>query len=228
VLVAVLATATVTGGVVAACGGPDGTDASGDTTASSRPDAIDTPAPTAPSNAAPATTTTVDPLGDTSGLPERPPKASRIPERLASQIRTAELAIRDPATPPERLAELAVVQQVAYRHLGRHPELDAVVLAGIPPELHRDVQRNLTARRELRALHRTLADTMPAWRIVAPPPAGELRRHYDEAQRAFGIPWQYLAAVNLVETGMGRIRGTSVAGAQGPMQFMPATWDAFG
>jgi hypothetical protein len=27
---------------------------------------------------------------------------------------------------------------------------------------------------------------------------------------------------------MGRIRGTSVAGAQGPMQFMPATWAAFG
>ena len=27
---------------------------------------------------------------------------------------------------------------------------------------------------------------------------------------------------------MGRIRGTSVAGAQGPMQFMPATWEAYG
>ena len=40
--------------------------------------------------------------------------------------------------------------------------------------------------------------------------------------------WEYLAAVNLVETGMGRIRGTSVAGAQGPMQFMPATWAAYG
>ena len=27
---------------------------------------------------------------------------------------------------------------------------------------------------------------------------------------------------------MGRIRGRSTAGAQGPMQFMPATWDAYG
>jgi membrane-bound lytic murein transglycosylase B len=27
---------------------------------------------------------------------------------------------------------------------------------------------------------------------------------------------------------MGRIEGTSVAGAQGPMQFMPATWAAYG
>lgn len=27
---------------------------------------------------------------------------------------------------------------------------------------------------------------------------------------------------------MGRIRGTSEAGAQGPMQFMPSTWAAYG
>jgi hypothetical protein len=30
--------------------------------------------------------------------------------------------------------------------------------------------------------------------------------------------------VNLVETGMGRIDGISVANAQGPMQFLPTTW----
>jgi membrane-bound lytic murein transglycosylase B len=33
-----------------------------------------------------------------------------------------------------------------------------------------------------------------------------------------------LAAINLVETRMGRIRGDSSAGAQGPMQFLPTTW----
>lgn len=27
---------------------------------------------------------------------------------------------------------------------------------------------------------------------------------------------------------MGRIRGTSVAGAQGPMQFLPSTWSRYG
>ena len=44
----------------------------------------------------------------------------------------------------------------------------------------------------------------------------------------FGVPWGYLAAVHLVETRMGRIRGESSAGAQGPMQFLPSTWAAYG
>jgi len=37
-----------------------------------------------------------------------------------------------------------------------------------------------------------------------------------------------LAAVNLVESAFGRLRNDSVAGAQGPMQFIPATWRAYG
>ncbi|MBW3615841.1 MAG: lytic transglycosylase domain-containing protein, partial [Actinobacteria bacterium] len=35
-------------------------------------------------------------------------------------------------------------------------------------------------------------------------------------------------SIHLVETRMGRIRGVSEAGAQGPMQFMPATWKGYG
>ena len=46
---------------------------------------------------------------------------------------------------------------------------------------------------------------------------------YRKAEAATGIPWEVLAAVNLVETGMGRIDGISVANAQGPMQFLPST-----
>src|SRR5690606_25350337 len=87
---------------------------------------------------------------------------------------------------------------------------------------------NVAARIEFRGMHTTLSDTLPAWRIVAPAPAEELLAHYREGEATFGVPWTVLAAVNLVETGMGRIRGTSVAGARGPMQFMPATWDAYG
>jgi len=51
---------------------------------------------------------------------------------------------------------------------------------------------------------------------------------YREAQRRFRIRWQLLAAVNFVESAFGKIRNVSTAGAQGPMQFEPATWRAYG
>src|SRR5438270_598045 len=60
------------------------------------------------------------------------------------------------------------------------------------------------------------------------PSAEVLMGYYNEAQQASGAPWQYLAAINLIETNMGRIQGLSSAGAQGPMQFMPATWASYG
>ena len=51
---------------------------------------------------------------------------------------------------------------------------------------------------------------------------------YREAERRFGVRWQLLAAVNFVESAFGKVRNTSTAGAQGPMQFLPATWRAYG
>ena len=43
-----------------------------------------------------------------------------------------------------------------------------------------------------------------------------------------GLPWQIVAAVGKVESDHGRNRAVSSAGARGPMQFMPATWAAYG
>ena len=37
-----------------------------------------------------------------------------------------------------------------------------------------------------------------------------------------------IAAINLIETRLGSINGVSTAGAQGPMQFLPNTFDAYG
>ena len=81
-----------------------------------------------------------------------------------------------------------------------------------------------------RALFRLSAPYPPRKRVVVarPRPPLVLRRWYREAERRFGVPWNVLAAVNFVESAFGKLRNDSVAGAQGPMQFMPATWRAYG
>ena len=202
-------------------------DETASSTSTSAPTTTSTTAPTSTTTttAAPATTTTTEPV-DVFAL--QPPPAAGDPAGLAAQLEAAEAAIRDPATSEVELATAALSQQVAYRALGARPEWDADVLARLPEHLRGPAQLHVAARREFRGMHRTLSPTIPAWQIVAPAPADELLAHYQEAEATFGIPWRYLAAINLVETATGRIRGTSVAGAQGPMQFMPATWEAYG
>jgi membrane-bound lytic murein transglycosylase B len=182
-----------------------------------------------PTTAAPSTTTAsvdVTESVDVSAL--RPPAPAAGPARLARQIADAEEVLRRDGAGEAELAEAALAQQVAYRQLGDHPEWDATVLAALPAGLRPVAESHAAARRDLRALTGRPTTEMPAWRIVAPEPAADLRAWYEEAEAEFGVPWRYLAAINLVETAMGRIRGTSVAGAQGPMQFMPATWEAYG
>ena len=44
----------------------------------------------------------------------------------------------------------------------------------------------------------------------------------------YGIRWEILAAINEIETDYGRNLNVSTAGALGWMQFMPATWRAYG
>lgn len=48
------------------------------------------------------------------------------------------------------------------------------------------------------------------------------------AQRCPGLPWAVVAAIGKVETDHGRGALVSPAGAEGPMQFMPATWAKYG
>jgi membrane-bound lytic murein transglycosylase B len=179
------------------------------------------------SSATPSASTS--PSSTTEALrPDRVPTGPRTARQALRLLVSAETAIADPATRPQELVRAAREQQLAYRELGRHPRWDTTVLAGLPRSLRGVVRDNVAARREFRAMHSVLADTLPAWRIVAPVPAEQLLRYYRRGERVYGIGWEYLAAINLVETAMGRIRGTSVAGAQGPMQFLPRTWAKWG
>jgi hypothetical protein len=179
-----------------------------------------TVAPTTTTTAPPTTTTTA-PLG--------PPVAAGDPDGLALQLTAAIAGIRDPATPEADLARLGHTEQVAIYALLDHPDWLPLVLAKMPGGHHGIVRANMHAGSELRALAPKLKDKLPTgWVIETPRPAAELLAYYREGEAQTGIPWPYLASINLVETRMGRIHGLSSAGAQGPMQFMPQTWASFG
>ena len=150
------------------------------------------------------------------------------PAHLADDLVVDEQALRDPSSEAVVIAA-ARRQQAAYRALGRHPEWDPIARPRIPPSLLETYDRNVDARRQLTAMSKGKAkDTLPVWRIDPPTPADELLGYYREAESASGVGWTYLAAINLIETGFGRIAGVSTAGAQGPMQFLPSTFAAYG
>ena len=88
--------------------------------------------------------------------------------------------------------------------------------------------RRSQARRRLVELTPPTRLPLSAFRTGRALPARTLLRYYRDAERRFGVDWEVLAAVNFVETGFNRLRSRSSAGAQGPMQFMPATWRAYG
>ena len=163
----------------------------------------------------------------TNPAPPAPGPPAQGPAAVAASLVAAEQAIRNPAVPTASLEPTARSQQDAYRALIEHPDWMPQVLAATPAAMHATIRANVAAGAELRALHKPQT-RLPPWRIVSPAPAHELLRYYRAAQADLGIPWQYLAAIHLVETRMGRIRGTSVAGAQGPMQFLPSTWARYG
>jgi hypothetical protein len=149
------------------------------------------------------------------------------PKKVAASLARVERALRAPSTPPDDLPRLGWEQQNAYRVLGAHADWVPAVLARLPADVHPIVTANERAGRGLAALGEPQAN-LPDWQIVAPPPVDVLRGYYGEAEAASGIAWVYFASIHLVETKLGRIRGTSTAGAQGPMQFIPATWARYG
>jgi hypothetical protein len=179
--------------------------------------------------ATPFATSTATPSTAATTLPPAQPRLASEPAQLAGDLIVDEQALRDPFSSETVLVGAARRQQAAYRALARHPEWDAIARPKIPPSLLYVYDRNVDARRQLTGIVGSVPkDTLPAWRIDPPAPADELLGYYRKAEAASGVGWNFLAAINLIETGLGRIVGVSDAGAQGPMQFLPSTFAVYG
>jgi membrane-bound lytic murein transglycosylase B len=181
-------------------------------------------------SASTAPTATATPPTAATALPPVPRRlASSDPVQLADDLVADEQALCDPKSSEAVLMGAAGRQQAAYRALGRHPEWDVIARPRIPPSLLNVYDRNVDAQRQFTAIVASEPkDTLPAWRIDPPAPTNKLLGYYREAEAATGVGWNYLAAINLIETGLGRVVGVSDAGAQGPMQFLPSTFADYG
>jgi hypothetical protein len=130
------------------------------------------------------------------------------------------------SVPPQEVLDQSEALQVDARSLAEHSNLAARVLPLLPGALAAEMRRLTAAHRDLLRLspgakHRKL-------KVGAPPPLSDLVSFYREAQDRYGVGWNYLAAIHLVETKFGRVKSDSVAGAKGPMQFIPSTWRIYG
>jgi soluble lytic murein transglycosylase-like protein len=167
-----------------------------------------------------------------------PPPAAPIPQRPALLAQTLSSTTRDlgaavdgwsskAAMPPEGVVLFALYQQRLYRVLARDTKLAAATLPQLAPSLRKVSADLLAAHRELYRLTPPLKSHTTI-RVGRAPPAATLLRYYREAGLRFHVPWDVLASVNFVESKFGKLRNSSAAGAQGPMQFMPATWGQYG
>ena len=154
------------------------------------------------------------------------PTAPADAASAAAAFITIERALRTDDQDQVDYADLGHREQLVVRTLSRNPEWIPGVLAALPADLEPILELHMLARSELGQLHTAPPlETLPAWQLIDPEPLDELLSHYETASASTGIDWEILAAINLIETGMGRIDGLSSAGAQGPMQFLPTTWE---
>ncbi len=155
------------------------------------------------------------------------PRISTAPSVLAATIDRAQRTIDDPSASLRQLRTSARSQQLAWQQLADHPGLRRTTVARLSSAARSATVAALRATDALAQIVPT-EHRFPHWRIVSPPGPRQLLGYFHTAAAANRIPWSYLAAIELVETRMGRVHGSSPAGAKGPMQFIPSTWAEYG
>jgi soluble lytic murein transglycosylase-like protein len=164
-------------------------------------------------------------------IPRRPAALARV---LTGNTRALYAAIDrwrsegDPSrgAPPEDVTLRALYHQRIHMLLSVRLRLASRTIALLPRSVADEARDLVAARRALGRL--APPPSRRRWRTGPALPAGVLLRYYGEAHRRFGVSRAVLAAVNLVESGFNRLRNRSVAGARGPMQFLPGTWARYG
>jgi membrane-bound lytic murein transglycosylase B len=163
-------------------------------------------------------------------LPSHPSPIPRSPPAIVAKLRETEYELGraierwdKSKPPPSDVTMLARYEQRIVRLTATNRAL-AVKVIRLDPAITDDV----VAQHDLSKL--TATGPAPRGRLIVgrPAAAAALIRWYREAQARFGVHWQLLAAINFVETAFNKVRNASGAGAQGPMQFEPATWKSYG
>ncbi|MFE3452138.1 lytic transglycosylase domain-containing protein [Nonomuraea sp. NPDC059194] len=107
-----------------------------------------------------------------------------------------------------------------------HGKAGKISEAGVRELLGQDAQVVTVGRARPPARPRSQPAKQPENQVVRQ--GSYLDLYKAAATRCPGLSWTVLAAIGQVESSHGRNNGPSSAGALGPMQFMPATWKAYG
>jgi soluble lytic murein transglycosylase-like protein len=181
------------------------------------PDPAPAPAPEAPASTTPAPATPAPQTQpDPAPAPAVPP--APVPKGQSPDVPTTRTEQPSSSSPtrigPKRTERAARETNPAPAAQPRvAPSVPSQSSAGLPA-----LTFNLPTA--ARAVPNVLLDRFPIPPFLLP--------IYQAAAMEYEVPWQVLAAINEIETDYGRNLNVSSAGAQGWMQFMPSSWQAYG